>query len=165
MSTVDNRWLVFLLVPAGVLLLLSIIEENEEKKVSPSHNKEAYYLKYNKDEIFKGLLASESHFRNVEDFAGIDREGNLSCIVKHLADAESHLDEAVSHSAVCEKNKSEKFRQLRNRVRDFRRELQENHVVAEEGIKKVRALRREFESFNPAYDISKCTACEVTVSG
>lgn len=151
-------WLL-LLIPVGFLLYISW---QEETSPNPSKGKEIYYLRYNKDEIFKSLIASEGHFRNVADFAGIDKEGNMNCIVKHLADAEGHLDEAISHSVITGDN-SQKFRALRNDVRDFRHELQDNHITAEEGIERTRKLRRLFENFNPDYDISKCEACEIAL--
>jgi len=120
--------------------------------------KEKYYLEFNRDEIFKNFIASEGHFRNI----GIskDKAGFLNCIVKHLGDAESHLDEAISHALIVEgEESSNKFYELRDKVKDFRKWIQSSPITRDEGIKEIRKLRREFESFNEAYDISKCEAC------
>ena len=152
----------WLFIPLGALLLLVL--QGEPEKPNPSSGKEAYYLKFNKDEIFKNLIATEGHFRNVKK-TGLDREGFLNCAVKHLADAEGHLDEAISHSIVAEtEESSKKFRELRNKVQNFRHSLQGGKVSPEAGIKLVREIRHEFEDFNPEYDISKCEACTVKVS-
>jgi hypothetical protein len=158
----DSRWILVPLLGIGAFLILT--EKNhEESSPNPSAGKEAYYLKFNKDEFFKNVIATEGHFRNVEE-SGIDRKGFLNCCVKHLADAESHLDEAVSHSLIVENEEaSDKFRELRNKTRDFRHDLQEGRISPEEGIRRVRQIRREFESFNKDYDISECEACQVHV--
>jgi len=111
----------------------------------------------------KNLVATEEHFRNVEE-SGIDREGFLQCNVKHLASSESHADEAISHALIAESEESSKnFRTLRNNIRNLRYDLQGGQISPEDGIRRTRALRRSFESFNPDYDISKCEACEVHV--
>jgi len=119
--------------------------------------KEDYFLTFNKDEIFKNLIAVEGHFRNVKP--GFE-SGDLACIVKHLADIEGHADEAISHSLIAEgKDVSAKYQQLRDMVREFRHKIQKNEITPEEGIKKTRELRGFFEKFNPSYDVSKCTTC------
>ena len=157
----DTSKLWFLL-PFGLILLM-VFHKDTEKPSEPNTGKEAYYLKFNKDEIFKGVLATEGHFRNVKE-TGIDREGFLNCAVKHLADVEGHLDEAISHSLIAEsEEQSKQYRELRNDVRWFRHELQAGNVTPEEGIKQVRKIRRAFESFNPEFDISKCESCTVKV--
>lgn len=120
--------------------------------------KEKYFLEFNRDEIFKNLLAVEGHFRNIEKEA--HDFGFLNCIVKHLADAEGHADEAISHALVVEgEESSRKFYELRNMIRDLRKRIQSRGMVPEEGIKEVRRIRRFFESFNPSYDVSKCSSC------
>ena len=152
-----------LLLPIGAFLFLVLTQKPKPEVAHPSTGKEKYYLKFNKAEIFKNLIAAEEHFRNIE-LTGIDREGFLQCNVKHLGSAEGHMDEAISHALVAESDKSSnKFRQLRNKTRDFREALQAGRVTPEEGIKQVRTLRREFEGFNEEYDVSTCEACEVTV--
>jgi len=119
--------------------------------------KEDYFLSFNRDEIFKGIVAVEGHFRNVKP--GFEA-GDLACIVKHLADVEGHCDEAISHSLIVEgKETSAKFQQLRDQVRELRRKVQKNEITSEEGIKKTRELRAFFEKFNPSYDVSACETC------
>ena len=152
-----------LLLPIGAFLFLVLTQKPKPEVTHPSTGKEKYYLKFNKAEIFKNLIAAEEHFRNIE-LTGIDREGYLQCNVKHLGSCESHADEAISHALIAESEESSnKFRELRNKTRQFRDELQNGQITPEEGIKRVRALRREFESFNEKYNISRCEACEVTV--
>ena len=153
----DKRWL--LLIPVGFIAYIVL---TGKPKNNPSEGKEKYYLKFNKDESFKNLIATEEHFRNVEN--DIDEEGFLNCAVKHLASCEGHFDEAISHSLIVEsKDSSDKFRDLRNDVRWLRHELQSGRVSPSEGIKHVRKIRRKFEDFNDEYDISRCEACEVKV--
>ncbi len=122
-------------------------------------SKESYYLIFNKDEIFKNLIASEGHFRNFKSQKE-DEKGFLNCIVKHLADAESHADEAVSHALIADGAKaSRKFLELRDEIRNFRKWVQSSPVTRDEGVRDIRKLRRQFEGFNPDYDVSKCEAC------
>lgn len=152
-----------LLLPIGVFVYLILTQKPKPEVAHPSTGKEKYYLKFNKDEIFKNLISAEEHFRNIE-LTGVDREGYLQCNVKHLGSAEGHMDEAISHALIAESDESSnKFRELRNKTRQFRDELQNGKTTPEEGIKQVRALRREFEDFNPRYNISLCEACEVKV--
>jgi hypothetical protein len=121
--------------------------------------KEKYFLSFNKEEIFKNLLAIEGHFRNIAESSHSD-QGFLSCIVKHLADAEGHADEAISHSLTVEgEEQSRKWAALRDQLREFRRKLQAQPISMEEGIKQTRQIRRFFEGFNREYDISQCKAC------
>jgi len=128
----------------------------------PSAGKEAYYLQYNKDEIFKNLIAAEGHFRNIAQRETESMEaGYANCVVKHYADAESHADEAISHSAIVEGPESSRmFQDLRDRIQSARRGIQQGGINPFEGIREARNIRRQFESFNPEYDITKCKACE-----
>ena len=122
-------------------------------------SKEGYYLNFNRDEIFKNLIASEGHFRNFINLKE-DAAGYLNCIVKHLADAEGHCDEAISHSLIAEtKDKSQRFLELRDEIRGFRRWVQSSPITRDEGIREIRKIRRRFEGFNPDYDVSKCETC------
>ena len=122
-------------------------------------SKEAYYLNFNRDEIFKNLIASEGHFRNFINLKE-DTAGYLNCIVKHLADAEGHCDEAISHALIAEtKDESQYFLELRDEIRGFRRWIQSSPITRDEGIREIRKLRRRFEAFNSAYDVSKCETC------
>jgi hypothetical protein len=121
--------------------------------------KEKLFLEYNREEILKNLLAVEGHLRNLDRG---DRAGFTACIVKHLMDAEGHADEAISHAAVVEGSESSRrFRELRDRIRDYRRLVQMGVGDVEEAIRGVRAIRRYFESFNPQFDISRCAACGI----
>lgn len=122
-------------------------------------SKEGYYLNFNRDEIFKNLIASEGHFRNFTNLKE-DEKGFLNCIVKHLADAEGHCDEAISHALIAENEEtSRSFLELRDTIRDFRRYIQSSPITRDEGIKEIRKIRRCFEAFNPDYDVSKCETC------
>lgn len=122
-------------------------------------SKESYYLSFNKDEIFKNLIASEGHFRNFKSLKE-DEKGFLNCIVKHLADAEGHCDEAISHALIAESEDSSRdFLELRDKIRYFRKYLQSSPITRDEGIREIRKLRRQFEGFNIDYDVSKCETC------
>ena len=122
-------------------------------------DKERYYLGFNKDEIFKSLLATEGHFRNYTNLKE-DRTGFLNCCVKHLADAEGHCDEAISHALIAEDSEtSRRFLELRDEIRNLRKWIQSSPVTRDEGIREIRKLRRQFEGFNPDYDVSKCESC------
>ena len=122
-------------------------------------SKETYYLNFNKDEIFKNLIASEGHFRNFTELKE-DEKGFLNCIVKHLADAEGHCDEAISHALIAEnEDTSRSFLELRDEIRNFRKWIQSSPVTRAEGIREIRKIRRRFEVFNPDYDVSKCETC------
>jgi len=122
-------------------------------------SKEGYYLNFNRDEIFKNLIASEGHFRNFTNIKK-DEKGFLNCIVKHLADAEGHCDEAISHALIAENEEtSRSFLELRDTIRDFRKYVQSSPITRDEGIREIRKIRRRFEAFNPDYDVSKCETC------
>jgi len=124
---------------------------------------EEYFLSFNRDEIFKNLIAIEGHFRQVprgNGYTGTVNASDLSCCVKHAADIEGHCDEAVSHALVVEgSSASERFAELRDRVKAFRNTIQDEGMTSAEGIRRVRELRGFFEGFNSRYDISKCTTC------
>jgi len=122
-------------------------------------SKESYYLIFNKDEIFKNLIASEGHFRNFKSLKE-DEKGFLNCIVKHLADAEGHCDEAISHALIAkDRETSRKYLELRDEIRNFRKWIQSSPITRDDGIREIRKLRRQFEGFNPDYDVSKCETC------
>ncbi len=122
-------------------------------------SKEAYYLNFNRDEIFKALISSEGHFRNFTSLKE-DSSGFLNCIVKHLADAEGHADEAISHALIAENEEtSRRFVELRDEIRTLRKWIQSSPITRDEGIREIRKVRRQFEGFNPNYDVSKCEAC------
>ena len=151
---------VLALIPVGGLILYLF---NKEVPANPqtTTGKEAYYLRFNKDELFKNLLAAEGHFRNISDVTG-DTKGFTNCSVKHLAEAESHADEAVCHSLiVADAQTSEKYKKLAEAIKELRHDVQDGNVKASDGIERVRKIRREFEGFNPDFDINKCEACTV----
>lgn len=128
-----------------------------EAKVVP---KEAEFLEYNRDEIFKNLLAIEGHLRNLSD-EGYDAE-YYSCIIKHLADAESHADEAISHSLIVSgEGESENYTRLRDMIRVMRKRFQSEPPRSKAAMVEVRRIRRFFESFNKPFDTSKCISCEI----
>jgi hypothetical protein len=160
-SIPDNQVAVLLFIPIGGLVLLWLGEQEEEHKLGYVPGKEKLFLKYNQDEIFKNLIATEGHFRNVQG-KKLDDEGFMNCAVKHLADAEGHADEAICHSVVVADAKtSEHYKELRDEIQSLRDDVQEGKVDASQGIERVREIRRDFESFNPQFDISRCKACEV----
>lgn len=160
-----------IIVPAGLVLAVGYYldsrssEVHTDSHVSGNLGREPQFLRYNKDEIFKGFLSTEGHLRNVESKEK-GGDGFLNCAVKHLADVESHEDEAISHSLVAENEKmSEGYRHLRDETRDLRHELQDGKVSASQGIIRVRQIRYSFEQMNPEYDVSKCSACSLESQG
>lgn len=135
----------------------------------PEKGKEAKFLQYNKDEIFKNLLGAEGHLRKVAEnslptgtILSVDPQpGFINCVVKHLADMEGNADEAVSHSAVvADEQTSSEFRGLRDDAETLRHRIQRSEINPFDAIKEVRKIRHRFEAFNPEYDVSKCKACE-----
>ena len=156
----DNQLAVLLLIPIGGLILLMLDQHEEEHTTGHAAGKEKVFLRYNKDEIYKNLLATEGHFRNVQG-KGLDDSGFMMCAVKHLADAESSADEAICHSViVADAKTSESFGKVRDEIQEFRHDLQDGKVNPTQGIERVRQIRHEFEGFNPDFDISKCKACK-----
>ncbi len=122
-------------------------------------SKESYYLNFNRDQIFINLLHTEGHFRYFIILKE-DEKGFLNCCVKHLADAEGHCDEAISHALIAESEDSSRgFLELRDKIRELRRYIQSSPITRDEGIREIRKIRRSFEAFNPDYDVSKCETC------
>ncbi len=123
--------------------------------------KEEAFLEFNRDEIFKNLIAAEGHLRNM---AGEKYEAeHFSCVVKHLADAESHADEAISHSLTVRGDEESKyFMALRDRIRNLRKKIQTNHLKVKDAVREVREIRRFFESFNKPFNTEACVSCELT---
>lgn len=159
------RLLPFVIPAAAVLFLLGREEQHNPGNPNPltkDSGKEPQFLRYNKDEIFKGILSTEGHLRNVESKEK-GGDGFLNCAVKHLADVEGHEDEAISHSLIAEnEHTSEGYRQLRDETRNLRHNLQDGNVSPAQAIIRVRQIRHKFEQMNPEYDVSKCKACEIT---
>lgn len=122
--------------------------------------KEKYFLEYNKGNLATNLIQSEVHFRNLKKSNHDDVRGHANCIVKHLLDSEGEALEATSHSLIAEDaTSSHKFKELAGNIREFRKRLQAGNVSADEGIREIRRLRGQFESFNPEFDVSKCQSC------
>ena len=77
-----------------------------------------------------------------------------------MADAEGESEEAISHSLIVEGDESSRrFKGLADNVREFRKKLQNSSISSTEGIRAIRDIRGQFESFNPEYDVSKCKSC------
>jgi hypothetical protein len=115
----------------------------------------ARFLEYNRDEAFKNLLAAEEHLRFAKPGSTGEEAG---CIVKHLAEVESHADEGVSHSSELGLDEEARlWRELRDRARRLRyRVMAEGVVRPEEMIREVRSLRHFLESWNPELSALSC---------
>lgn len=144
--------------------MLYVLSQDDEQKpaavdyhLSSSNQKEANFLRYNEDGIYGNLLATEEHFRNLKGNADFNQ-----CAVKHLALATNHADEAVSHTiAVGDSNSSKEYARIRDDMRSLQHDVQDGKVNSEEGIKRIREIKHEFEAINPSYDVSKCKACTI----
>lgn len=103
----------------------------------------------------KHLLAIEDHARNLRDNYSAS---HVSCITKHLLQAEEQSDEAISHSSVVKPDTTKTFNILRSEIIKLRNRLTSgmNQI---ELINSVRGVRRYVEKLNPAYDIEKCKVC------
>ena len=120
----------------------------------------AQFLEYNRDGAFKNLLAAEEHLR----YARPGTTGaEAACIIKHLAEVESHCDEAISHAAELGYDEEvELWRQLRDRARELRYRIMLHGVPRpEDAIREVRAMRQLLESFNPELSAMGCAVCGV----
>lgn len=154
---------VLALIPLGLIALYLLQDKEENPQQEASEPKENYFLRYNNDEIFKGLLATEGHLRNIE---GKNIQKNeLGCVIKHSAEIESHADEAISHALIVQdKGKSDSYRVLRDNIREFRYAAQFGNLNPSEGIEQIRRIRHAFEKQNPEYNIDKCKACSIEVN-
>jgi len=128
-------------------------------------HKEAEFLAYNKDEIFTNFIHAENHLRNLVGKSVASSEG--SCVVKHLADAEGHANEAISHTAdlvahgITTQGTPEDFKKIKDGLHEVRYKFAEGGYSPEQAITKLRDVKRQFESFNPQFDVSKCKACQI----
>ena len=148
-------------IPVG-LLFLYLLQDKEPEQEPKTESKENYFLRYNKDEMFKGILSIEGHLRNIK--GKNVAQGELGCLVKHSADIESHADEAISHSLIAQdKDRSDSYRKLRDDIREFRYVVQFGNLSPTDGIEDIRKIRRTFEKMNPEYNIDKCSACSIEV--
>lgn len=159
-----NEGHVLLLIPLGLAALYILdSEENTQPAEAKETPKEEYFLRYNNDEIFKGILAIEGHFRNVKGKPL--QKGELGCIVKHSGEVEGHADEGISHSLIAENpDKSHYYRDLRDDIRELRWRVQIGTISPDEGIQEIRRIRHGFEKVNPEYNIDKCKACSIEVT-
>lgn len=157
-------------IPIGGLLLYFLVKEDSTgQSITEARSvvKESEFLNYNKDSIFIDLLHSEDHLRNLVDKDVSVKQGEASCVIKHLADAEGHADEAISHSAdlnragILAQGTPEEFKIVRDQLHDLRGKFSEGGYTPKQAISKLRDVRRQFESFNPTFDISHCKACSV----
>ena len=131
-----------------------------ETHLSSSNQKEANFLRFNQDGIYGNLLATEEHFRMMK---AKDADKNFQqCDVKHLSLASNHESAALSHSvAVGDEKSAKEYAMLYDKTIDLQHDIQDGKVSPTEGIKRVREIKTEFESFNPTFDVSKCKACEI----
>jgi len=114
---------------------------------------EEYFLKYNKDNIFKNLVQAEDHLKKV-------KEPNFAqCALKHTMFAEGEAEEAVGHSMSVEPESTEDFKELVEDVTKLRKEIQTGNFDPDKTVSDVRRIRRKFESFNKDYDVSRCRSC------
>lgn len=165
----DRETQILLLIPIGglILYLLSRNEPRSQYSVSlaaaKGNMREVEFLRFNQDGIYGNLLASEEHFQRIK-VADKGTDGFLSCSVKHLCLAGSHALEATSHTiAVGDAAQSENYRSLQEKIRDLQHDIQDGKVSPTEGIKRTREIKSAFESFNPSFDVSHCTACLVVM--
>ena len=123
-----------------------------------SHLKEQYFLDFNKSNIAKDLVQSEVHLRRLTE--GPIKGGHANCVVKHSLHSEGESEEATSHGLIVEGSEtSQNFKALGDHIRKFRKKIQANKIDRDEAIREVRALKDEFASFNPEFDMSKCKSC------
>lgn len=163
---------VLLIIPVGVAVLYLLdgwATKPAEEAIGEARDvsKESEFLTYNKDSIFKNFLHAEEHLRNIEGKEVAVAKGEASCVVKHLASAEGHADEAISHAAdlnragIMAQGTPQEFKMIRDELHDLRDKFQEGGYTVTQAIAELRDTRRQFESFHPEFDISKCKACEI----
>jgi len=119
-------------------------------------NREYRFLDYNNDNIFINLLQVETHLRNLRDLQ--TDESQVSCLIKHLAEAEGEAMEAISHSAKASPNLTKVYRKLRELLYKLRKNLPSYSV--DDAILKVREIRKVIEKIVPAFNTENCIACE-----
>jgi len=129
-----------------------------ERNVIERRLKIAQFLEYNRDEVFKNLLAVEEHLRFAKPGT---TSSEAACIIKHLAEIESHCDEAISHASELGYDEEvDYWRQIRDKVRDLRyRIMLEGIQNPTEMIRDVRQIRQILESFNPELSAMGCGVC------
>lgn len=116
------------------------------------------FLKYNKDNVMKHLLAIEAHLRELEEGY---RPDHASCVIKHILQLEEQCEEGISHAAELGQDEVAKiFKRVRDEAESIRKALLEGRPPAEI-IRMVRAVRRVAEKLDPSFELEKCTTCTV----
>lgn len=118
-------------------------------------DREERFLNYNNDNIFINLLQLESHLRNLSDLQ--TDESQISCLIKHLAEAEGEASEAISHSATIEPNKTFSYRKVKEKLHELRKNL--INYSPDEAILEIRKIRKIVEKVVPAFNTENCAAC------
>lgn len=124
-------------------------------------NREERFLDYNNNNIFINLLQLETHLRNLDDLQ--TDESQVSCLAKHLAEAEGEASEAISHSAVTEPEKTPSYREIKEKLFELRKNLPS--YSPDGAILRVREIRKVVEKVVPAFNTENCTACEELDAG
>ena len=120
-------------------------------------NREERFLDYNNDNIFINLLQLETHLRNLDNLQ--TDESQVSCLTKHLAEAEGEALEAISHSATIKPEITASYREIRKKLFELRRDL--SSYTPNKAILKTRGIRKDVEKVVPAFNTENCIACEV----
>lgn len=121
--------------------------------------KELAFLEYNKQNIFTNLIQAEHHLANLGSKYDM---GFAQCVNKHLAFALGEADEAYMHSLVANPEHAPKYKELRAKIQSLI--INFKNMTPEEAIKEVRAVRKQFESFNEDYNTEKCEACTINIT-
>jgi len=120
-------------------------------------NREERFLEYNNDNIFINLLQLETHLRNLDNLE--TDESQVSCLTKHLAEAEGETMEAISHSATIAADKTPFYRKIRKKLNELRKNLPS--YSPDKAILKIREIRKTVEKIVPRFDTENCVACNV----
>ena len=118
-------------------------------------NREERFLDYNNDNVFINLLQLETHLRNLDDLQ--TDESQVSCLTKHLAEAEGEALEAISHSATIASDKTPSYRRVRKRLNELRKSLPS--YSPDKAILKIREIRKIVEKVVPRFNTEECVAC------
>lgn len=124
-------------------------------------DREERFLDYNNDNIFMNLLQLETHLRNLDDLQ--TDESQVSCLAKHLAEAEGEASEAISHSATIAPKNTATYRKIKEKLFELRKNLPSYSPNG--AILKVREIRKIVEKVVPAFNTENCTACEELDAG
>lgn len=117
--------------------------------------REIGFLKFNKDNLMKHLLAIEDHARYLKE--GMSPE-HYACITKHFLQAEEQSDEGISHASVIEPENLEIFKDVKNKLFEMRNKMT-NNTSPENVITAIREIRKIAEKLDPSYNTSECKVC------